>query len=56
MISPYLSNMINDHKTKRGWKIQLTVQISFISSKDSEETCTMHTKSHNIEIMMGTET
>ena len=56
MISPYLSDMINDHKTKRGWKIQLTMQISFISSKDSEETRTTHTKSHNIEIMMGTET
>ena len=32
------------------------MQINFISSKDSEETCTMHTKSHNIEIMMGNET
>ena len=48
--------MINDHKTRREWKIQLTMQINFISSKDSEETCTMHTKSHNIEIMMGNET
>ena len=27
-----------------------------MSSKDSEETRTMHTKSHNIEIMMGNET
>ena len=42
--------------TRREWKIQLTMQINFISSKDSEETCTMHTKSHNIEIMMGNET
>ena len=32
------------------------MQINFISSKDSEETRTMHTKSHNIEIMMGNET
>ena len=56
MIRPYLSDMINDHKTRREWKIQLTMQINFISSKDSEETCTMHTKSHNIEIMMGNET
>ena len=56
MTRPYLSNMINDHKTRREWKIQLTMQINFISSKDSEETCTMHTKSHNIEIMMGNET
>ena len=56
MIRPHLSDMINDHKTRREWKIQLTMQINFISSKDSEETCTMHTKSHNIEIMMGNET
>ena len=56
MIRPYLSDMINDHKTRREWKIQLTMQINFISSKDSEETRTMYTKSHNIEIMMGNET
>ena len=56
MIRLYLSDMINDHKTRREWKIQLTMQINFISSKDSEETSTMHTKSHNIEIMMGNET
>ena len=48
--------MINDHKTRIEWKIQLTMQINFISSKDSEETRTMYTKSHNIEIMMGDET
>ena len=35
---------------------QLTMQINFISSKDSEETRTIHTKSHNIEIMMGNKT
>ena len=28
----------------------------FFSSKDSRETCTMHTKSDNIEIMMSSET
>ena len=32
------------------------MQVNFISSKDSEETRTIHTKSHNIEIMMGNET
>ena len=31
------------------------MQINFISSKDSEKTRTMHTKSSNIEIMMGNE-
>ena len=29
--------------------------INFMSSKDSDETHTKHTKSHNIEIMMGNE-
>ena len=48
--------LINDHKTQSEWKIQLTMQISFISSKDSEETRTMHTEKRNIEIMMGSET
>ena len=48
--------MINNHKTRRKWKIQLTMSINFISSKDSDETRTMHTKSHNTEIMMGSET
>ena len=48
--------MINDHQTQSEWKIQLTMQINFISSKDSEETRNKHTKSYNIEIMMGNET
>ena len=30
--------------------------INFISSKDSDQTRTMHTKSNNVEIMMGSET
>ena len=30
--------------------------INFISAKDSDEICTMHTKRDNIEIMMGSET
>ena len=36
-------------------EIQLTMIINFISSKDSDETRTMHIKSNNIEIMMGNE-
>ena len=56
MIKQYLRDMINNHKTRREWKIQLTMQIKFISSKDSEETRTMYTKSHDIEIMTGNKT
>ena len=56
MIKPYLRDMINDHETRREWKIQLTMQINFVSSKDSEETRTTHTKGYNIDLMMGNET
>ena len=44
MIRPYLS--------EGEWKIQLTTSVKSISSKNSEETRTMHTKSHNVEITM----
>ena len=38
-------------------EIQLTIAINFNSSKpDSDETRIMHTKSYNVEIMMGNET
>ena len=56
MIRPFLSNIINDHKTQGVWKIQLIMSFNFISSKDSNETRTMRTKSDNIEIMIGNET
>ena len=45
-----------DRKTSSEWKIQLTMAINFISSKDSDETRTMHTRSNNAEIMVGSET
>ena len=50
------ANKIIEHKTQSECKIQLTMAINFISSKDSDETRTMHTKSNNVEIMMGSET
>ena len=52
MIRWYLSNIIKDHKTQGEWKIYLTIGINFISSKHSDESRTMYTKSDNIEIMM----
>ena len=51
MIKPYLSNIINDPKDE--WKIQLAMEISFISSKDSNETHIMHITSKNIVILVG---
>ena len=57
VIRPYLVDMINDHKNQSEWKILLTVAINFISSKpDSDKTRIMHTKSNNIEIMIGSDT
>ena len=51
------SNEVIDYETQFGeWETQLTMSINFISSKDSHETRNMHTKSDNIEIMMGSET
>ena len=51
---PYLSDIINNHKTQFGkWKIQLIMAFNFISP---EETRTMHTRSDNIKIIMGSET
>ena len=32
------------------WKIQLTISIAFISSKDFYKKCVMHSKSDNIEL------
>ena len=43
-------------ETSSKWEIQVTMTINFISSKDSDETRTMHTKSNNVEIMIGSET
>ena len=39
-------------ETSSEWKIQLTMAINFISSKDSDETRTIHTNGNNVEIMM----
>ena len=57
MIESYLVDMINDHKNQGEWKIQLSEEINFISSKpDSDETRIMHTISNNIEITTGSDT
>ena len=56
IIRPYLRDMIDNHKAHSEWKIQLSMIINFISSLDTDEFRTMHTKSDNIEIMNGTET
>ena len=54
LIKPYLNDLINTHKNKVEWKIQLTAQINFISLRpSSDETRIMHTRSVNEEFMDG---
>ena len=48
-IRPYFKNINN---LKKLWKIQLEIVINFISSKDINEECVMHSKCDNIEIMI----
>ena len=44
---------INYLKKSDTWKIQLTIAIEFMSSKDHDKECVMHSKSDNIEIMIN---
>ena len=48
--------MINIHKTHGEWKIQLIMQITFISSLGTREFHIMHSKSDNAEILSDIET
>ena len=47
-IEPYLNDLIDGHKTQGEEKTQLTMKINFISSKNSDETHTMHIKNKMI--------
>ena len=56
LIEQYLRELINYYKNKGEWKLQLTAEINFISLKPgSDETCVMHTKTNNEEIMSGSD-
>ena len=48
-IEPYLRNIIIDLQNSDTKKIQLANAINFISSKDVEEDCVMHSGSNNIK-------
>ena len=54
LIEKYLRELINYYKNKGEWKVQLIAEINFISLKPgSDETRIMHTRSDNIEVMIG---
>ena len=48
-IAHYLRNIIINLQNSDSWKIQLTIVINFISSKDVDKDLVMHSKSDNIE-------
>ena len=48
-IKPYLRNIIINLQKSDAWKIQLTIAINIISSKDVEEKRVIHSNSDNIE-------
>ena len=41
---PHLRNMIIDPQSYDTWKIQLTISVNFISSKDAEKEGVMHSE------------
>ena len=48
----FLNCIINDLQKSDLWKIQLTIAINFVSSKENGEDLVMHSKSDNIEFMI----
>ena len=56
LVKYHSGNKTRIEETPSEWKIQLTMTISFIFSKDSDETCTIHKKSNIVEAMTGSKT
>ena len=50
-MKPYLKHIINNLQISDTWKIQLTIAINFIFSKETGEESVIHLKSDKIEIM-----
>ena len=48
-IEPYLTGIIIDLQHSDILKIQLTIAISFIFSRDAEEECLMHSDNENLK-------
>ena len=48
--------MINDHRiARRLWRIQISIHVNFISSRDTGETRTIYVWSDNVSIMRGSD-
>ena len=56
-IAQHLYDLINDYRiAKRVLKIQISMRVNFISSKDNAETRTICVWSYNTKIMRGSDT
>ena len=54
LMKKYLRQLIEEYKLKEEWKVQLTIEVNFISLKPgSDEPRIMYTRSDNVEIMFG---
>ena len=54
LIEKYLRELIEEYKLKGEWKVQLMIEVNFISLKPgSDETRIMYTRNDNVEIMFG---
>ena len=50
-IKRHWKQIINNLKKSDTWKIELTIAIDFIFSKDTDEECVMHSNSDNILVI-----
>ena len=56
-ITPQLYDLINnDRIARRVWKIEISMRVNFISSKDTGETRTTYVWSDNVRIMWSSDT
>ena len=54
-IKPYLETMIREYMSTGEWKLQLTISVKFISSRNPEQIHIRYSYSENNEIMSGTD-
>ena len=52
-VGPFLYDLIDFYKENGEWKIQLSMQVNFISDNNDDKGLILHTKSNNVEIMRG---
>ena len=54
-LNHFWQNVIDKVKKSDEWKIQLTMKVRLLSSKDNDHEKSINSKSNNMEIMIGNE-